>query len=160
PLPTVPGPFGEYDLLDVLGAGAMGVVYRARHRSLGQVVALKMLRPDRGETPEAMRRLQAEARAVAGLDHPNIVPLYTFGEHDGMPYFSMRLMAGGSLARQLASKPMPPQEAARVLDKLARAVQYAHDREIVHRDLKPANVLFDDKGEPSLADFGLAKHLR
>jgi serine/threonine-protein kinase len=154
------GPVGEYEVLGELGQGGMGVVYRARQRGVGKVVALKMLRAGPGETPEAMRRLQSEARAVAALDHPHIVPLYAFGEQDGTPYFSMRLMEGGSLAQRLASAPLPTHEAARVLAKLALAVQYAHDKGIVHRDLKPANVLFDEQGEPHLADFGLAKHLR
>jgi serine/threonine-protein kinase len=157
PAETGPRSFGGYDILGELGAGGMAVVYRARQRHPSRDVAVKRIR---GGSPASREALRRDAEALARLDHPHIVPVYAVGEHDGEPFFSMRLMVGGSLAQRLASAPLPAHEAARVLAKLARAVQYAHDKGIVHRDLKPANVLFDDKGEPHLADFGLAKHLR
>jgi WD40 repeat protein len=136
----------------------MGVVYKARHVALRRVVALKMILAG-GHAGEADRaRFLAEAEAVAQLQHPAIVQLYEFGRHDGLPYFTLEYVPGGSLAQYLGSGPLPPpRQAARLVERLARGVQYAHDAGIVHRDLKPANVLLTDEGTPKITDFGLVK---
>ncbi len=149
---------GDYELEELIGLGGMGVVHRARQRSPNRTVALKMLRGG-FSSPDALRQLRAEAEAIARLDHAHIVPVYEVGEHAGEPFFTMRLMEGGSLAQRLTSAPLPNREAARVLALLARATHHAHCHGIIHRDLKPSNVLFDDAGEPYLADFGLAKNV-
>jgi tRNA A-37 threonylcarbamoyl transferase component Bud32 len=145
-----------YEILEELGRGGMGVVYRARQTRLGRVVALKLvLHP--GATRRA--RFLAEARAVARLQHPGIVQIYELGEEAGQPYLCLEFVEGGGLAQRLASGPLPAGEAARLVEALARAVDHAHQRGIVHRDLKPANVLLTLDGAPKIADFGLAKHL-
>jgi serine/threonine protein kinase len=153
--PAIPG----YDVLDRLAAGGMGVVYRVRHRQLGREVALKMVRGGPDSSPQELARFRAEAQAVAALDHQRVVRVYDFGEWRGQPYFTMELMSGGSLAAQLRGGPLAPKRAAWLVELLARAVQFVHDRQIVHRDLKPANVLMDEYGAPKIADFGLAKRL-
>lgn len=148
------GAFGEYELLSVLARGGMGVVYRARQRAAGREVALKMIASPylAGETH--VRRFRAEAEAVAGLEHPCIVPLYDVGEVDGQLFFTMRLMEGGTLADLMQRMPRQPDGA--LLAKVARGMQHAHERGVLHRDLKPANILLDAAGEPGVADFGLA----
>jgi tRNA A-37 threonylcarbamoyl transferase component Bud32 len=151
----VPG----YDLLEQLGKGAMGVVYKARHRALKRLVALKMIRSGAQADDEDVARFRSEAEAVARLQHPNIVQIYEIGEQQGQPFLSLELVEGGSLDRKLAGKPLPFREAAELLEVLARAVHFAHQNGVVHRDLKPANVLLTPEGQPKITDFGLAKQL-
>lgn len=155
--PAVIGPFGHYVVLGELGAGAMGVVYQARHVALNRSVALKVLRRAVQPRQEEEHRFRVEAEAAASLDHPNIVPIYEVGEHEGQLFLSMKLLPGGSLAEAVAGQPLPPRRAAGLLATLARAVAHAHRCGVIHRDLKPGNILLDDQGEPHLTDFGLAK---
>jgi serine/threonine protein kinase len=155
PLPTVAG----YELLGVLGRGAMGVVYRARHLALDRVVALKMIRAGAHADAEELRHFRREAEAVARLQHPGIVQIFEVGQHEGLPFLALEYCAGGSLHRKLAGSPLPPGEAARLAETLAQALAAAHAKHIVHRDLKPHNVLLTENGAPKLTDFGLARKL-
>ena len=152
--------FADYELLDELGRGGMGIVYRARQKSLGRIVALKMIvRPDLA-APSDLARFQAEAESAARLEHPNIVPVYDVGRTnhaDGTPYFTMRLIDGETLARRLADGPLDSTTIARLLAPVCRAVHEAHLRGLVHRDLKPSNILIDTGGRPYVTDFGLVK---
>jgi serine/threonine protein kinase len=152
--PSIPG----YVILRQLEAGGMGVVYQARQAGLNRLVALKMIRTPRAE-PEELARFKVEAEAVARLDHPNIVRIHDFGEHNGLPFFSMEFVAGGNLGARLGSGSTAPQETAALMEALARAMHHAHEQRIIHRDLKPANVLLTVEGVPKIADFGLAKCL-
>lgn len=151
---------GGYEILGILGRGGMGVVYSARQKSLDRKVALKMVRSPQHATATDLARFQQEAAAAARLDHPNIVPVHEIGEANGMCYFTMKLVEKArSLAAELQSGPLPSRKAAALMIKIARATHYAHQRGVIHRDIKPGNILIDAKGEPCLADFGLAKLL-
>jgi serine/threonine-protein kinase len=151
----VPG----YEVLEELGRGGMGVVYKARQLGLKRLVALKMILAAEHAGPQQRARFRTEAEAVARCQHPNIVQIHDIGEHQGRPYFSLELVEGGSLEKRLVAHSFTAHQAARLIETLARAVQVAHRRGIVHRDLKPANILLTAEGEPKIADFGLAKCL-
>jgi serine/threonine-protein kinase len=148
-----------YEILGELGRGGVGVVYRARHRSLDRVVALKMILSGPHLSPEVRRRFRLEARAIARLRHPNIVQVYDVGEHAGCPYLSLERVDGGDLARWIGGVPRPAGAAAPIVATLASAVEYAHRQGVIHRDLKPANVLMAGDGTVKITDFGLAKLL-
>jgi serine/threonine-protein kinase len=148
---------GEYELIEEIARGGMGVVYRARHKGLKRLVALKMILSGQMATSEERQRFLREAELAANLDHPNIVPIYEVDEHDDRPFFSMKLIEGTSLSRQVGRFRGDPRAIARLVSILARAVHYAHGKGFLHCDLKPSNVLLDAQGLPYLTDFGLAR---
>ncbi len=151
---------GNYQILEEIGRGGMGVIYRARQRHSRRIVALKRILSYHADSQETLARFRREAQAVASLDHPNILHIYEVGEsEDGFPFFSMKFAAGGSLLDAALALRSEPRRSVALMAKVARAVQYAHDQGILHRDLKPGNVLLDGRGEPLVSDFGLAKWL-
>src|SRR5262245_4811856 len=181
PAEPVPPPdsFGDYEILGELGRGGMGVVYKARQKSLGRLVAIKMMREARLSSDSDRRRFLTEAESAARLKHPNIVTVYDVGDQNGLPFIAMEYVEGRNLSQRLADGPLPPREAARLVADVARAVQHAHEHGILHRDLKPANILLSgvrSQGSgvsvagnsrltpdscpltPLVTDFGLAKH--
>lgn len=149
--------FGNYVIERLIAKGGMGVVYRARHRLLGRTVALKVIRSEGPLSREVMERFQAEAIAAAGLEHPGIVPLYEVGIHEGQPFIAMAFVEGESLANRIKESCLAPREAARIMERVARAVAHAHQKGIIHRDIKPQNILMTVDNNPLLTDFGLAK---
>jgi serine/threonine-protein kinase len=156
---SLPRTFGDHELLEEIGRGGMGVVYKARQRSLNRLVALKMiLRGDLASSAD-LARFRGEAESAARLEHPNIVPVYEVGECDGQAFFTMQLVEGSTLRERAAQGPLPPRDAARYLAAISRAIDFAHQRGVLHRDLKPSNVLIDKDDRPLVTDFGLAKRV-
>src|SRR5881398_1317117 len=151
---------GNYEILEEIGRGGMGVIYRARQRHSRRIVALKRIVSFQADSRETLARFRREAEAAASLDHPNILPIYEVSEgEDGLPFFSMKFAAGGSLFAAATGLRDDPRRIVALMAKVTRAVQYAHSHGILHRDLKPGNILLDGRGEPLVSDFGLAKWL-
>src|SRR5436309_7477693 len=161
------GELGDYELLEEIGRGGQGVVFRARQKSLNRIVALKVISLGQWASKAHLKRFRLEAEAAAKLEHPGIVPIHEVGERDGSCYFSMKFVEGGQLGEVARSttadssggerEPMPIRRAVELITKVARTVHYAHEHGILHRDIKPGNILLDAKGEPHLTDFGLAR---
>src|SRR5262249_38492676 len=151
------GELGDYELLDEVGRGGQGVVFRARQKSLNRIVALKVIGLGQWATQAHLKRFRLEAEAAASLDHPCIVPIYEVGESDGRCYFSMKFVEGGQLDEVVKRAPLSIRQAVELITKIARTVHYAHEHGILHRDIKPGNILVDAKREPNLTDFGLAR---
>src|SRR5215469_15483938 len=149
--------FGDYELLEEVGRGGQGIVFRARQKSLNRTVALKVIGLGQWATSAHVKRFRLEAEAAARLEHPGIVPIHDVGERDGSCYFSMKFVEGGQLDAVAKREPMPIRRAAELIARIARTIHYAHEHGILHRDIKPGNILLDAKGEPHLTDFGLAR---
>src|SRR5262249_27807094 len=147
-----------YELLGEIARGGMGVVYRARQRTLKRMVAVKMLLAGEFASPDFVRRFQREAEAAAQLQHPNIVQIHEVGQEKGQHFFSMELVEGSDLAQLVRERPLPARRAAKYLKSIAEAVAFAHERGTLHRDLKPSNILIDPFDQPRITDFGLARH--
>src|SRR5215831_8192129 len=151
------GELGDYELLEEVGRGGQGVVFRARQKSLNRTVALKVVSIGQWASQEHLRRFRREAEAAARLEHPGIVPIHEVGERDGFCYFSMQFIEGGQLDEVVRDTPMSIRRAVELVAKVARTVHFAHEHGILHRDIKPGNILLDEQGEPHLTDFGLAR---
>ena len=161
-IPWEDGPLGNiggHELIEEIARGGMGVVYRARQREPERIVALKTMRGAELDSPAALERFRQEAKAMADLEHAAILPVFAFGEQDGIPFFTMKLATGGTLAKRLGAYAGKWREIAALVACVADAVQHAHTRAVLHRDLKPANILFDEKDRAFVSDFGLAKLL-
>ena len=148
---------GDYEIIDEIARGGMGVVYKAKQKTLGRTVALKMILSGELASEHEVQRFYGEAEAAAGLDHPGIVPIFEVGSYGDHHYFSMALIEGPSLASEMRQGPLPVDRAVKLTRQIAEAVQYAHSKDVIHRDLKPGNVLLDDADRPHITDFGLAK---
>jgi serine/threonine protein kinase len=153
------GELGDYELLEEVGRGGQGVVFRARQKTLNRIVALKVISLGQWASKDHLKRFRREAEAAARLEHPGIVPIHDVGERDGSCYFSMKFVEGGQLDEVVKLTPMSIRQAAELIAKVARTVHYAHEHGILHRDIKPGNILLDHNGEPHLTDFGLARLL-
>ncbi|HMC26343.1 MAG TPA: serine/threonine-protein kinase, partial [Verrucomicrobiae bacterium] len=151
------GQLGDYELLEEVGRGGQGIVFRARQKSLNRTVAVKVISLGQWASKTHLKRFRLEAEAAARLEHPGIVPIHEVGERDGSCYFSMKFVEGGQLDEVIRRAPMPTRQAVELIVKVARTVHYAHEHGILHRDIKPGNILLDAKGEPHLTDFGLAR---
>src|SRR5213595_2024832 len=151
------GELGDYELLDEVGRGGQGVVFPARQKSLNRTVALKVISLGQWASKAHLKRFRLEAEAAAKLEHPGIVPIHEVGERNGSCYFSMKFVEGGQLDEVVRRTPISTRQAAELIAKVARTVHYAHEHGILHRDIKPGNILLDQKGEPHLTDFGLAR---
>ncbi len=156
-IPSLPFQVGDYRLLQIIGRGGMGVVYRAQQQSLNRIVAVKMISENRPASPENLQRFFAEAEANARLEHPGIVPIYEVCEYEGHPFFSMQYVRGETLGDRLMRGPLPQREAARIMVEACRAIGFAHSQGVLHRDIKPSNILIDSQGQARITDFGLAK---
>src|SRR5213594_2508015 len=154
--PTL-GRIGDYELIEEIARGGMGVVYKARQLSLGRIVAVKMILAGQFASEQIIKRFRGEVTAAALLQHPNIVAIHDVGIHDGQHFFSMDYIEGQNLSQLVANRPLPPAKAARYVRLIAEAIHYAHQQGILHRDLKPSNVLVDASDQPRITDFGLAK---
>jgi tRNA A-37 threonylcarbamoyl transferase component Bud32 len=152
--------FGDYELIEEIARGGMGVVYKARHLKLDRVVAIEMVLTGQFVSEEDLRRFQTEARLAANLRHANIVAIHDVGQHDEQGYFSMQYIEGQSLAELVRDDGIEPHRAARYLAIISDAVHYAHEKSTLHRDLKPANILLDADDQPHITDFGLASRFR
>ena len=154
---AIPTKIGRYEIKSELGRGGMATVYRAYDPSFEREVAIKVLPREMMHDPQFRSRFEREIKMVAGLEHPSIVPVYDVGDEDGQPYFVMRFMTGGSLSGWIDKGKFSVQDTARIIDRVAQGLSYAHKKGIVHRDLKPDNILFDNNGDPFISDFGIAK---
>ncbi len=156
--PKLNSDFGEYELLGEIARGGMGVVFKARHKRLNRIAAIKMIRSGKLSSSEDIQRFYVEANAAAQLDHPGIVPIYEIGEHEGQPFFAMKFIEGGSLAQHIEKLRTNKRKLVEFVAKIAEAVHHAHQRGILHRDIKPANIMLDEAENPLLTDLGLAKN--